>query len=65
MKHRYAVTGYESGFEECPLFTNLTRTYFGAKLVARQFKKQGLLTRIYDLEVEEAPGLNPYAERRL
>lgn len=61
--YKYAVTGFESGMEACPLFTNRTKTWFGAKIVERRFKKQGLLARIYRLETEIAPGLNPYDEK--
>lgn len=61
--YNYAVTGFESGMEGCPLYTNCTRTWFGAKVVQRRFKMQGLLTRLYDLNVEQAPGLNPYYEK--
>lgn len=62
--YRYGVTGYDR-FEDCPKFTNLVRTEFGAKLVQRRFETQGLKTKIYDLTVEQAPGLNPYKEKHL
>ena len=60
--YKYGVIGFESGFDNCPLFTNFTKTWFGAKIVERRFRRQGLLTRIYDHSKEIAPGLNPYKE---
>jgi hypothetical protein len=65
LPYRYAVTGFETGWEECPLFTNQTRTWFGAKIVERSFKRQGLQARVYDLATEAAPGFNPHFEKAL
>jgi len=60
--YAYGVTGYSPNFEDCPEFTNLTRTRMGAGIVRRRFLSQGLSSKIYLLRDGPCPGLNPYLE---
>lgn len=64
-EYNYGVIGFEKGREDCPAFTNMTRTLFGAMLVQKRFAEQGLETKIFDRSISEPPGLNPYFEDEL
>jgi len=65
-EYKFGITGYSSmSLKDCPAFTYMTRTKFGAKLVEKRMKEQGLHTSMYDLERETCPGLNPYYEEEL
>lgn len=61
-KYKYGVTRYEDRMFDCPLYTYYTINYFGAKLVQARLERNGLKSDIYDLSIEECPGLNPIYE---
>ena len=56
----YAVEGFEEGMDDCPMFTNCTRTVFEAKRIESMWKKQGLLVAIRP--IADMKGLNPRYE---
>ncbi|MBE9542555.1 MAG: hypothetical protein IMF01_09570 [Proteobacteria bacterium] len=56
----YAVEAF-TDFEDCPEFTNCTKTLFYAKLSEKRFKEQGLSVVIRPMA--EMAGLNPFYEK--
>ena len=58
-EYKYAVEGF-SQFEDCPEFTNCTKTELDAKRVKKRMEDQGL--NVVIRPIAEMMGLNPHYE---